>query len=92
MRSSRWSRARRLTLAGEALGRGLAAMGRFADLISPYLSGHSSGVAELAGAAAGRCGIDAEGAAAILRAGHVHDLGRVAVHARIWQKPRAADR
>jgi DNA-binding CsgD family transcriptional regulator len=76
-----------LALAGEALGRGLAAMGRFADLISPYLAGHSAGVGELAGAAAGRCGIDVEGAAAIVRAGLVHDLGRVAVHARIWQKP-----
>ena len=77
----------RLALAGEALGRGLAAMGRFSDLISPYLAGHSAGVAELADAAAGRRGIDAEGAAAILHAGHVHDLGRVAVNARIWQKP-----
>src|SRR5919109_751092 len=74
-----------LALAGEALGRGLAAMGRFSDLLSPYLAGHSAGVAELAGAAAGRCRIDADGAAAIVRAGLVHDLGRVAVHARIWQ-------
>jgi HD-GYP domain-containing protein (c-di-GMP phosphodiesterase class II) len=48
---------------------------------------HSAGVAELAGAAAARRGIDGEGAAAIVRAGLVHDLGRVAVHARIWQKP-----
>jgi HD-GYP domain-containing protein (c-di-GMP phosphodiesterase class II) len=77
----------RLALAGEALARGLAAMGGFADLISPFLAGHSAGVAELAGAAAARCGIDAAGAAAIVRAGLVHDLGRVAVHARVWQKP-----
>jgi HD-GYP domain-containing protein (c-di-GMP phosphodiesterase class II) len=76
-----------LVLAKEALGRGLAAMAGFADLLSPYLTGHSAGVAELAGAAAGRCGIDAPGAAAIVQAGLVHDLGRVAVHARIWQKP-----
>ena len=76
-----------LGLAGEALMRALAAMGRFSDLISPYLAGHSAGVAELAGAAAARRGIDGEGAAAIVRAGLVHDLGRVAVHARIWQKP-----
>ena len=38
----------RLLLEGEALDRGLAAMGNFADLISPYLAGHSTGVAELA--------------------------------------------
>ena len=38
----------RLWLEGEALDRGIAAMGNFADLISPYLAGHSAGVAELA--------------------------------------------
>jgi HD-GYP domain-containing protein (c-di-GMP phosphodiesterase class II) len=76
-----------LMLQGDALDRGLAAMGNFADLISPYLAGHSAGVAELAGAAAQRCRIDAVDATAIRRAGMIHDLGRVAVHARIWQKP-----
>ena len=76
-----------LMLEGDALDRGLAAMGRFADLISPYFAGHSVGVAELASEAAGRCRIDAAGATAIRRAGLVHDLGRVAVHARVWQKP-----
>jgi HD-GYP domain-containing protein (c-di-GMP phosphodiesterase class II) len=76
-----------LTLADEQLESGLAAMGRFADLISPYLTGHSAGVAELAAAAADRCGIDPAGVVAIRRCGFVHDLGRVAVHARIWQKP-----
>jgi HD domain len=73
-------------LEGDALDRGLAAMGRFADLVSPYFAGHSAGVAELASAAAGRCRIDAAGATAIRRAGLVHDLGRVAVHARVWHK------
>jgi HD-GYP domain-containing protein (c-di-GMP phosphodiesterase class II) len=71
----------------DALDRALAAMGSFADLVSPYLSGHSIGVAELAGAAAERCGIGEVRATAIRRAGFLHDLGRVAVHARIWQKP-----
>ena len=50
-----------LMLEGEALDRALAAMGNFADLISPYLAGHSAGVAELAGAAARRCRLDAAG-------------------------------
>jgi HD-GYP domain-containing protein (c-di-GMP phosphodiesterase class II) len=76
-----------LLLEGEALDRALAAMGNFADLISPYLAGHSAGVAELAGAAARRCRIDDAGVAALRRAALVHDLGRVAVNARIWQKP-----
>ena len=37
-----------LALEGEAIDRALAAIGDFADLISPDLSGHSAGVAELA--------------------------------------------
>ncbi len=76
-----------LMLEDGGLDRGLAAMGRFADLISPYLGGHSTGVADLASRGAGRCRIDASGVTAIRRAGLVHDLGRVAVSARIWQKP-----
>jgi HD-GYP domain-containing protein (c-di-GMP phosphodiesterase class II) len=76
-----------LVLQAESLDRALAAMGNFADLISPYLAGHSVGVAELAGTAARSCGIDAARATAIWRAGLLHDLGRVAVHPRIWQKP-----
>jgi HD-GYP domain-containing protein (c-di-GMP phosphodiesterase class II) len=76
-----------VVLAGEGVDRALAAMGNFADLISPYFAGHSAGVAELAAAAAGRCGIDAAGATSLRRAGLVHDLGRVAIWARVWQKP-----
>jgi hypothetical protein len=46
----------RLVLEDEAIDRALAAMGDFVDLASPYLVGHSGGVAELATAAAQRCG------------------------------------
>jgi len=83
----------RLWLEGDALDRGIAAMGNFADLISPYLAGHSAGVAELAAAAARRCRIGEAGVVALRRAALVHDLGRVAVNARIWQKrgPLSAD-
>ncbi len=76
-----------LRLAGEQVDRGLAAMGRFADLVCPYHSGHSSGVADLAAAAAPRCGMDAADTRAVRRAGLLHDLGRVAVSAAIWGKP-----
>jgi DNA-binding CsgD family transcriptional regulator len=76
-----------LLLDGEALDRGLAAMGNFADLISPYLAGHSAGVAELATAAGQRCRVDAADTTMLRRAALVHDLGRVAIGARIWQKP-----
>jgi HD-GYP domain-containing protein (c-di-GMP phosphodiesterase class II) len=77
----------RLTLEGEAIERALATMGAFADLISPYFGGHSAGVAELASAAAERCRLDEAGAIAVRRAALVHDLGRVAISARTWQKP-----
>ena len=76
-----------LVLETDALERALSAMANFADLISPYLAGHSAGVAELAAAAAPLCRIDALGVTAIRRAALLHDLGRVAIHARIWQKP-----
>jgi HD-GYP domain-containing protein (c-di-GMP phosphodiesterase class II) len=74
-------------LTSDAVDRALAAMGNFADLSSPYLAGHSAGVAALAAAAARRCRIDEAGVAALRRAALVHDLGRVAVDVRIWQKP-----
>jgi HD-GYP domain-containing protein (c-di-GMP phosphodiesterase class II) len=74
-------------LEAEALDRALAAMGNFADLVSPTLAGHSAAVAELAGTAATRCGLDAAGCATVQRAGVLQDLGRVAIQPRIWQKP-----
>jgi len=75
-----------LTLEGEAVERALAAMGDFADLASPYLVGHSRGVAELAGAAARLCGFDAADLTTTVRGAVIHDLGRVAVPVRIWNK------
>ena len=74
-------------LEGAAIERALAAMGDFTDLVSPYLVGHSAGVADLASTAA-ECGrLSPAEALLVRRAGLVHDLGRVAVPARIWQKP-----
>jgi HD-GYP domain-containing protein (c-di-GMP phosphodiesterase class II) len=77
----------RLTLEGEAIDRAVAAMGDFTDLVSPYLVGHSAGVAALAAAAAERCRLAPADVVLIRRAGLVHDLGRVAVPVRIWQQP-----
>src|SRR5688500_18366677 len=66
-------------LKGAAIDRALVAMGNFADLISPQLAGHSTGVAELAAAAAERCRLGQNEAVTVTRAALVHDLGRVAV-------------
>jgi HD-GYP domain-containing protein (c-di-GMP phosphodiesterase class II) len=82
-----------LTLEDEAIDRALAAMGDFADLASPYLVGHSAGVAQLAMAAAEGCGFSATDGTTIQRAALIHDVGRVGVPARVWQKagPLSAD-
>ena len=89
--SSQWDRilaiepgnSLRLNTAG--IDSALAAMGDFADLLSPYLSGHSSSVAELATLAARRAFPD-DVVTAVRRAAYVHDIGRVAVAGHIWQK------
>ena len=78
-------------LEGAAVDRALAAMGHFADLVSPHLTGHSTRVAELAARAAESCGLDAAESAAVRRSALVHDLGRVAVDPHVWQKPGPLD-
>jgi HD-GYP domain-containing protein (c-di-GMP phosphodiesterase class II) len=78
-----------LSLEDAVLDRALAAMGDFIDLASPYLVGHSAGVADLAAAAAERCRLGPDDVVLVRRAGLVHDLGRVAVPVRIWQKQGA---
>ncbi len=65
------------------------AMADFADLKSPYSVGHSRAVAALAAAAARRCGLPESDAIDLSRAGLLHDIGQVAVPARIWLKPAA---
>ena len=65
----------------------LRAVADFVDLKSPYLHGHSSGVADLAAAAGRQLGFAEAGVADLRRAGWVHDLGRVGVSAGVWGKP-----
>lgn len=76
-----------LMLHGPAIDRALRAMGAFSDLVSPYLSGHSAGVADLAATAAELHGLTDDEVTAIRRAGFVHDIGRTAVSSRVWNKP-----
>jgi HD-GYP domain-containing protein (c-di-GMP phosphodiesterase class II) len=77
---------------GEAgLTEALAGFGDAADLKSPWLTGHARGVAGLARAAAEL--VSPAAAQTVYRAGLVHDLGRVAVPAGVWERsgPLRAD-
>ena len=60
--------------------------GDLVDLKSPWLHGHSAGVAEVATAAAHALGLD-DDARPVRLAGFLHDLGRVGVSSKIWDKP-----
>jgi HD-GYP domain-containing protein (c-di-GMP phosphodiesterase class II) len=65
----------------------LELLGDYADLKSPYLTGHSRGVASLAVAAAGHARLPEGEVTTLRRAAFVHDLGRNGVPNTIWDKP-----
>jgi HD-GYP domain-containing protein (c-di-GMP phosphodiesterase class II) len=68
------------------------AFARFADLKSVYTLDHSTRVAELAGKAGELLGMSAGDVTELRIAGLLHDLGRVSVPNRIWDKPAQLDR
>lgn len=74
-------------LSGSALDGLLRAMGDFVDLKCPFTLGHSRAVAELAGNAGKCAGLPADEIDILRRAGYVHDLGRIGVSNRVWEKP-----
>jgi HD-GYP domain-containing protein (c-di-GMP phosphodiesterase class II)/DNA-binding CsgD family transcriptional regulator len=74
-------------LSDEQFDNACRAIADFTDVKSPYLLGHSSGVAELAAEAARRCGLPEEDIVAVWRAGMLHDVGRTGVSSGIWGKP-----
>ena len=70
----------------EEVDEGLRAMAHFSDLKCRFTRAHSTGVSTLASAAARRLGLGVELERALARAGLVHDVGRVATTAAIWDK------
>lgn len=77
----------KIWIAGERVDVAFTAIAAFTDLKSPWLREHSTGVAELAEAAAWRLGLPAATVTLIRRAALAHDLGRVGVSNAIWEKP-----
>ena len=74
-------------VSGPELDRVLEAMADLVDLKSPFLAGHSRGVANLAAEAARVAGCGADDVTALRRAGYLHDLGRMGVSNSVWDKP-----
>lgn len=76
---------RRLTEA--ELDVALEAFADYADVKSPYMLGHSRGVASLATAAAEAIGLPQDDVVLVRRAGLVHDVGTIGVSSSILDKP-----
>ena len=74
-------------IAGEKVDAAFMAIATLTGLKSPWLREHSTGVAELAEAAAWRMGLPAASVTLLRRAALAHDLGRVGVSNAIWEKP-----
>jgi HD-GYP domain-containing protein (c-di-GMP phosphodiesterase class II) len=65
----------------------LEVMADIADLKSPWFSGHSRGVANLAAGAVRAAGMPDNDVVTTRRAGLLHDLGRTGISNAIWDKP-----
>ncbi len=74
-------------IAGERVDAAFGAFAALAGLKSPWFREHSTGVADLAEAAAWRLGLAPEAVVAVRRAALAGDLGRVGVSNAIWEKP-----
>lgn len=79
-------------LEGDHIDRALGSIGDFADLISPWLAGHSAGLARLVAGAADEAGFDNDQTRDVRRAAYVHDVGRVAVSPEVWEKEGSLSR
>ena len=74
-------------IGGDRIAAAFGAIAALADLKSPWFREHSTGVAELAEAAAWRAGLAPDLVATLRHAALAHDLGRVGVSNAIWEKP-----
>src|SRR6476646_88902 len=72
---------------GDDLDAVLEAMADLVDMKSPWMSGHSRRLANLALEAGRISGLAADELSALHRAGFLHDLGRLGISNAIWDKP-----
>jgi HD-GYP domain-containing protein (c-di-GMP phosphodiesterase class II) len=77
----------KIWIEGERVDAAFMAIAALTGLKSPWLREHSTGVAELAEAAAWRAGLPADAVTLVRRAALAHDLGRIGVSNAIWEKP-----
>lgn len=75
------------TPTSDDIDRTLRAIADLVDLKSPWLRGHSSGVAALAASAATVWGLASDEVVTVRRAGWLHDVGRIGVSSAIWGRP-----
>jgi HD-GYP domain-containing protein (c-di-GMP phosphodiesterase class II) len=74
-------------IAGARVDAAFMALAALTGLKSPWLREHSTGVADLAEAAAWRMGLPEASVTLLRRAALAHDLGRVGVSNAVWEKP-----
>jgi HD-GYP domain-containing protein (c-di-GMP phosphodiesterase class II)/DNA-binding CsgD family transcriptional regulator len=77
----------RRPLSEEELDAALELLADYADLKSPWFTGHSRAVSALASAAARHAGFPEHEVIRLRRAALVHDIGRAGVPNTIWDKP-----
>ncbi len=76
-----------IRMTGDRVDAAFMAIAALTGLKSPWLREHSTGVAELAEAAAWRMGLPADAVTLVRRAALAHDVGRIGVSNAIWEKP-----
>jgi HD-GYP domain-containing protein (c-di-GMP phosphodiesterase class II) len=74
-------------MSGDQIDAAFASFAAITGLKSPWLREHSTGVADLAEAAAWRAGLPDAAVTLVRRAALAHDLGRIGVSNAIWEKP-----
>jgi HD-GYP domain-containing protein (c-di-GMP phosphodiesterase class II) len=77
----------KIWIAGERVDAAFMAIAALTGLKSPWLREHSTGVADVAEAAAWRMGLPDASVTLVRRAALAHDLGRIGVSNAIWEKP-----